>query len=180
MDVNKFIDSHKKEIATIQLSLSALMEIADPTISIRETALSSIRMELGYYKIYKTPSYLMAGLLIMYAYLGLCDCDHNTESVFEDLLSALKEEPSSLNANEIITEIPLKKRKLEQIINKWHPARDEMRKAEVIEDIMHKVSRNEKGTTYYTTSERNYRLVISDDGKYLYDLIFNVKYHFAD
>lgn len=68
---------------------------------------------------------------------------------------------------------------LNDMIVRWHPARNQLKKAELISDIMEKVESQVAGVTYYECYSSKYKLEISEWGSYLYDLFLNKTYCFV-
>lgn len=100
--------------------------------------------------------------------------------VFEQAISLLSGTQAGLSMQEGRTAEPisLSPRRLQEIITRWYPAQNERKKMEVVNDILSRVRNHSIGEFYYECRYSKYKLCISGDGSYLYDLIGDKAYCF--
>lgn len=72
--------------------------------------------------------------------------------------------------------VPLNPSRLAHIIIHWHPSKNDLRKSEVISDLIKKVKSQSIGTYSYVCSHSKYELVVSHEGSYLFDFLREKKY----
>lgn len=106
------------------------------------------------------------------------DTDYD-KKIFEGILSLLT--GASLDSFNIdkATPISLSPNKLKDIIQYWHPTKDNLNKMEVVEDIIGKVKMHNIGTYYYECRRSKYKLEIGEKGSYFYDLIRDRQFRFV-
>lgn len=75
--------------------------------------------------------------------------------------------------------VSLSPNRLQEIITRWYPSKHDMRKTEVIEDIISKVQKSVVGKYYYECRHSKYKLDISESGCYLHDLLRDRVYCFV-
>lgn len=178
-ELRQYIDSHQEEIEAIKLTLFLLNP---EKISLKETLAFSLDWEYKYYLQTKKRDFLYNGLLIIQSYLELGfpysfvsdHCDPLLEALDLDLKFDSFYKP--LNPEKI----KLNKAQVERILSCWrYPKTNGLKKPEVVQDIISKVSTNQKGVyTYRNGSGNIYKLVITDSECYFHNQRNNRYYIF--
>lgn len=107
----------------------------------------------------------------------------DTESekkLFQEIILLLTNTSDNIICEKRVAEpVSLSPNKLQEIITRWYPSKRDMRKMEVIEDIVSKVQKQVVGKYYYECRHSKYKLDITEDGCYLHDLFRDRVYCFV-
>lgn len=101
-----------------------------------------------------------------------------SKMLFEQVLSLLSGSKNYINQS--AEAISLSPNRLQEIISRWYPTKSGLRKREIIEDIIHKVENRDVGEFIYECSHSKYKLSVSEDRCYFYNLLLNKAYCFVD
>lgn len=100
--------------------------------------------------------------------------------VFEQVLSLLSGSKNHMNQIVNAETISLSPNRLQEIISRWYPTNGGLKKKEIIEDIIHKVQNRDVGEYIYECHRSKYKLSVSEEKCYLYNLLSNKIYCFVD
>lgn len=179
------LEERKAEVAAVQLALSVLHY---QQLEVRPTVQSSIWYLKQQYDQTQDDRYLHAAIPIIQAFLNLGYVYEMEQELFDEIVQELHEKRHSLFPKTIYSEkrIRLTRSQVREMIGRWKPSQENpMKIADVVDDIIKKVSQHEEGHYYYSYKRSAiraqeepdlYELVITKEESFFHDFK-NQKYY---
>lgn len=176
-EVRNYIDSHREDIEGIKVTVFLL----DPNyISIEKILAFSIKWEYKYFLQTNDKDYLLTGVLIIQAYLELGFTYDFVSKYSKPIIEALNIEFSSFYKPYYAEKVKLNKTQVGRLLARWrYPRTNGLKKPEIINDIITKVSTCQVGIYTYQNGMGNiYKSIVKQNGCYFHDKTCNRYYIF--
>ena len=171
------MEQYRAEIEASKLATGVGARLGVPR---EQTLILSMEQLLRFYECNPLEEYLTGALIQIQAYLELGMDYRKHADLFEKILDLC-----GLDKNEVFprryygaVKVKLNKTQVRGMLRRWVPSRrGGLRIGQVVEDIMEKVSQNEKGVYYYRNELNDphmgddiYELIIEEEDVYFHDI----------